>query len=186
MKNIFSSLMIVFLLLSFRPPEGIYDLTITTIDGHKIELSRFKGKKMLFVVLPLSSQDTTLSANDIVRLQSKHQSSVVVIGIPSEEAGYRMQDADKLKKIYKASGTNIIITEGMRVKKGTGQVSLFQWLTSKDMNHHFDQDVRGAGSKFFVNEEGELYAVMGPNLSSTSPLTDRILTRPYAKNQTEK
>lgn len=177
------SLMTVFLLLSFRPLDGIYDITLRTIDGNKIELSQYKGKKLLFMLLPLSPQDTTVSFNDIARLQIKYQSSLVVIGIPSEEVGYKTQDADNLKKVYKAASVNIIIAEGMKVTKGTGQSSLFQWLTNKDKNHHFDQDVQGVGSKFFVDEEGDLYAVMGPNLALTNPLMDRILARPSVKKQ---
>lgn len=177
------SLIALFLLLSFRTSDGIYDITLKNIDGNNIELSQYKGKKLLFLVLPLSTQDTTVSINDIAGLQTKYQNSLVVIGIPSEEAGYKTQDADKLKKIYTDASANIIIAEGMKVKKGTGQSSLFQWLTNKDMNHHFDQDVQGVGSKFFVDEKGELYAVMGSKLALTNPLMDRILARSSAKKQ---
>lgn len=183
MKYIFS-LITLLLLLSFRPLDGgIYDITVTTIDGSKISLSRFKGKKLLFLLLPLSAQDTALSVKDIALLQTKYESSLVVIGIPSEEAGYTTRDADKLKKTYKASSASIIITEGMKVKKGTGQFTLFEWLTSKDKNHHFDHDVRGVGSKFFVDEEGDLYAVMTPRLALTDPLMERILSRSPVKKQ---
>lgn len=176
-------LITLFVLLSFRPMDDIYDITFKTIDGDRIELSQYKGKKLLFILLPLSVQDTTVSVNDITRLQTKYQNSVVIIGIPSEEAGYKTQDAGKLKKIYRDAGASIIIAEGMKAKKSTGQSSLFQWLTNKDMNHHFDRDVQGVGSKFFVDEQGELYAVMGPKLTLTNPVIDRILTRSPRKNQ---
>lgn len=174
------SLIILSVVLSFRPLDGIYDIALRNIDGNKIELRQYRGKKLLFIVLPLSAQDTTLSINDITRLQTKYQSSLVVIGIPSEEEGYKTQNPDRLKEIYRGA-TNIIIAEGMKVKKGSGQSSLFQWLTSKDQNRHFDQDVRGIGNKFFVDEEGELYAVLGPNLKITNPLMDRILSRSTKK-----
>ena len=175
-------LIICFVLLSFQQPGGIYGLTLTSIDGNKIELSQYKGKKLLFMLLPLSSQDTTASIEDIARLQTKYQGSLVIIGIPSEEAGYQTQDSATFKNIYNDAGTNIIITEGMKVKKGAGQSPLLQWLTSKDKNHHFDQDVQQeVGSKFFVDEAGELYAVMGPQLKLTSTLTDKILSRQPSK-----
>jgi len=181
MKYIFS-LITLLLLLSFQQADGIYDVTLRNIDGNKIELSQYKGKKLLFMVLPLSTQDTTVSIDDIGRLQTKYQSSLVIIGIPSEEAGYQTQDADNLKKTYKEAGTNIIITEGMKVKRGAGQSPLLQWLTSKDKNHHFDQDIQQeVGSKFFVDEAGELYAVMGPQLKLTSILLDKIIARQQAK-----
>jgi len=180
------SLISIFLLLSFRPLDGIYDITIKTIDGKKVELSQFRGKKMLFILLPLSAHDTTVSVNDLARLQTKYQSSLVVIGVASEEAGYRSQDAGNLKNIYKDAGANIIIAEGAKAKKGTGQSSLFQWLTNKDMNHHFDKDAEGVGSKFFIDEKGELYAVIGPRIGLSNPLMDRIITRPNIKSNQEK
>lgn len=48
----------------------------------------------------------------------------------------------------------ILIAEGMKVKKGTRQSSLFQWLTNKDMNHHFDKDLEDVGNKFYIYEKG--------------------------------
>jgi glutathione peroxidase len=179
------SIAALFMLLSFHLVDSIYDITLKTINGKKIELSQYKGKKLLFILLPLSVQDTTVSIRDIARLQAKYQKSLVVIGIASEEAGYKTQDADKLKTIYMHAAPNIIITEGMKVKKGTGQSSLLRWLTSKDQNHHFDQDARGVGTKFFVDEQGELYAVMGPKLALTNPLMDRILARPLEASNNE-
>lgn len=176
------SLGALFMLLSFRPADGIYDITLKTIDGNEISLSQYKGKKLLFILLPPSARDTTVSVNEIARLQATYQNSLVIIGIPSEEAGYKTQYTDSLKKMYRDAAAHIIITEGMKVKKGTAQSPLFQWLTSKDQNHHFDQDVRGAGTKFFVDEQGELYAVMGPKLRLTDPFMDRMLARLPEKN----
>lgn len=177
---------LLFLLFSFKPIDGIYDITIKTIDGDRIALSQYKGKKLLFILLPLSAQDATLSINDLAQLQKKYQGSLVVIGIPSGEAGYKEQDVDKLKKMYREASANIIIAEGMKAKKGAEQSALFQWLTNKDLNRHFDQDVEGAGSKFFVDESGELYAVMGPKTALTNPLIDRIVTRSTVKSNQEK
>lgn len=169
------SLIALFLLVSFRQADGIYNIAIRNIDGNIIELSQYKGKKLLFIVLPLSAQDTTVSINDIAQLQTKYQSSLIVIGIPSVEAGYKTQDAHKFKKLYNDASANFIIAEGMKVKKGTEQSSLFQWLTTKDMNQHFDQNVQGVGTKFFVNEAGRLYAVLSPRTSLQSPIVDRIV-----------
>lgn len=158
--------------------DNLYDITIKTVDGNTIELRQFKGKKILILLLSPSSQDKVVSVNDVKKLNAKYQNSLVIIGISSIEAGFKAQDADKLKKLFTASGNNIIVTEGMKVNKGKEQVSLFQWLTNKDKNHHFDLDVQGIGSKFFINEEGELYAVMSPNFALSNPLIDSIISNP--------
>lgn len=176
----------LFLLLSFSPIDGIYDITVKTIDGDKIALDQYKGKKLLFILLPLSPEDTTISINDLAQLQTKYQNSLVVIGIPSEEAGYKKQDAAKVKKMCREANASIVIAEGMKVKKGAEQSSLFQWLTNKDLNRHFDQDVAGLGSKFFVDESGELYAVIGPKTALTNPIMDRIITRSTNRSDQKK
>jgi len=182
MKYIFS-LIALTALFSFRYINDIYSIPLKTIDGTKVDLNQYRGKKMLFIVLPLSSQDTTVTISQITELQTKYQNSLVVIGIPSEEAGFKEGDKDNLKKLYKDAAANFIIAEGAKVKKGTQQSVLFQWLTSKDQNRHFDQDVQGVGSKFFVDEGGELYAVMGPQLKLYHSLIDKILSREQAKKQ---
>jgi glutathione peroxidase len=167
-------------LLSFRPSGDIYSIAVKDLDGNNIELNQYKGKKILFVVLSPSGEDATITVNQIAQLQDKYRSSLVVIGVPSIEAGFKAADADKLKMRYKDA--HIILTEGMKVKKGAQQSALFQWLTSKDENHHFNQDVQGTGAKFFVDEGGDLYAVMGTTFSLTHPLMDKILTKPQRKN----
>lgn len=177
MKYIFS--LIVLSLMAFHPLDDIYSITIKNIDGSKIELNQFRGKKLLFIVLPLSTQDTTVTVSEINQIQSKYQGSLVVIGIPAEETGFKKGDEANFKKLYRDAGANFIIAEGMKVKKGSEQSSLFQWLTDKDKNRHFNQDVQGVGSKFFIDEGGELYAVMGPALKLTHPVIDKILSKQF-------
>lgn len=181
MKCIFTTMALI---LALFPGQeiSIYDISLKSIDGNTLTLSQYKGKKLLFLVVPHSSGDTTLTVKDIAELQIKYNNSLVIIGVPSEEAGYDSSDSAELKDLYETAGAPLMILEGMKVRKGAGQSFLFQWLTSKDLNHHFDRDVQGVGSKFFVDEEGHLYAVMGPNLTLTNPLMDRILSKPHKKD----
>lgn len=170
-------LITVLLLFSFNYPGDIYSTSLKTIGGNKLDLSQFKGKKLLFIVLPLTSQDTTVSIDQLSKLQTRYKNSLIVIGIPSEEAGFKKGDEENMKKLYKDLPSNLIIAEGMKVKKGKQQSSLFQWLTNKSKNRHFDQDVEGVGNKFFVDEKGELYAVLGPRNKLTNPVIEKILSK---------
>lgn len=176
----FFSLIALTVLLSFRPSGDIYSVAVKAIDGNNIDLNQYKGKKVLFVVLSPAGNDAAIDVNQLAQLQDKYRSTLVVFGIPSIEEGFKASDADKLKMLY--NDAHIILTEGMNVKKGEQQSSLFKWLTNKDQNRHFDQDVQGVGAKFFVDESGELYAVMGPSLTLAHPFMDKILTKPQRKN----
>jgi len=180
MKYFFSCILIASL-FSFSNLEDIYSVSVKNIDGSKVDLGVCRGKKILFVILPLFDIDSSLSIADLSGLQAKYSTSLVVIGIPSEESGFKNTDKSRLKSLYKNQRTNFILTEGMKVKKSNQQMPLFQWLTNKDKNRHFDQDVQGVGSKFFVDEVGELYAVMGAKTKLSDPVIDRILSRPLPK-----
>lgn len=173
------ALLFAFTLLSFQLIDDLYKVEVKTIDGDKVNLSDFKGKKILFVTLPVVDGDTSLSVSELIKLETKYYSSLVVIGIPAEDLGYKTEDKLKTKKLYKDQKPNFIILEGMKVKKTSGadQSLLFQWLTSKDKNRHFDQDIQGAGQKFFVDEKGELYAVMGSAISLSNPVIEKILSK---------
>lgn len=176
MKRLFLFFLLLSL-LSFRLAEDFYALPVNNIDGSPIALGGYRGKKLLVVVLPLSGQDTTVTASDLARLQARYP-SLVVLGVPSKEEGFNQGGTQSLKTLYQNAGPNLTLTEGVNVKKGSGQHPLFQWLTNKDKNKHFDRDVESTGAKFFVDEGGELYAVIGSQVKLSNPVIDRIMTRP--------
>ncbi len=183
MKKYLIYSLLVIGLFAFAPVGDIYSLTIKTIEGQKIELSQYKGKKILFVVLPMTAQDTTIKVKQLRALQDKYDSSLIIIGVLSEELGYDKKDDNKIKKMYENQKNTFLITEGMRVKKDSleKQTSIFRWLTKKENNTHFDNDVKGIGHKFFVDERGELYAVIGPEIRLDNAIIDRILSKPLKR-----
>jgi glutathione peroxidase len=170
------SLLVITALLSFSLVDDVYSLPLKNIDGATVDLSQYKNKKILFIILSLSSSDTTVTAKELSQLLTKYPSSLQVIGVPAVETGFHSGDESRIKALYMNMGSNFTLAEGMKVKKGTDQQSVFQWLTNRDKNHHFEQDVQGVGSKFFVDESGELYAVIGSHLKLSNTLIDRIVT----------
>lgn len=126
-------------------------------------------------------QDSVM-INELTDFQKAHADSLVVIGILSNELGYSPEKENDIKKMYKQDrNSDIILTEGMNAKKGSGQSLLLQWLTDKDKNKRFNNDVRGVGYKFFVDEEGKLYATIGPEIHLSNPVFVKILNKPFNK-----
>lgn len=176
------SFAVCLLLVSSHSGDSLYNIKLKSIDGSPIQLNQYRGKKLLFIILPVSAHDTTISMDDIVKLQTKYKSSVVFIGIPPNDAEYGTKDPGELRRLYK-SAPDLVVTESMKVKKGAGQSLLFQWLTNKNMNRHFDHDAEGVGSKYFVDESGELYAVLGPHFKLTNSLIARVFSRTPQKKE---
>ena len=169
---------VALLFWSFWTTENIYTFSVDAIDGRIIQLQNYKGKKMLFLVIPFSGTDTTISAGEIAALQTMHP-DVTVFAVPPEDLGYVDEDQPKLKSLFRSFSSNFILTESMNVKKASGakQSPILQWLTDKNKNRHFDNDVRGIGQKFFVDERGELYAVIGPEIKLSNPMIEQIASR---------
>jgi glutathione peroxidase len=178
-----SGLILITFLLSFTYTDDIYSVPVNSINGSTIDLGNFRGKKILFVVLPPSPQDSVITGKELLDLESKYANSLVVIGILAEETGFKKANAESAISSYKDHKSNFLLAEGMKVKKAAGkeQSALFQWLTNKNKNRHFDADVQGVGHKFFVDETGDLYAVMGPQIKLSNPVIERILSRQMLK-----
>jgi glutathione peroxidase len=156
---------------------GLYDVHITTMEGVGKPMSDFRGKKLLVIVLPVthSAADSQYLVKVDV-LSRTYQDSVVVLGVPAYEYGYRDADSSQVRQYYRALlGSQVVLTKGMYVSKssGTRQHALFSWLTHADQNQQFDLDVRGVGQKYFVNGGGELYG----NLSAAVTLRDSLMLK---------
>lgn len=153
--------------------QSFNELSFKRINGDSVWLSGFAGKKVVFVVAPLSQTDSNFTP--LQNFLNKYKDSVQVIGIVSIEDGYQPSNVIALQSMYNNSG--ILLTEGMYTRKGSGanQSALLRWLTDKNNNRHFDMDVRGIGQKFFVTGKGRLYAVMSPQVSFNAPIMSAIM-----------
>ncbi len=170
-KTICALIIAVFLIVTTGFSQTFYDLPVKDIDGNAINLKKYMGKKILFLILPLKSSDSLLIQLDSFLV--RHAGKIDVIGILSSEDGFNSTDKTNVKQLYRERG--ILITEAMNTRKGQDQSPLLQWLTDRKKNNHFDMDAKGIGHKFFVSETGRLYAVMPRRASLTYPMMDRIV-----------
>jgi glutathione peroxidase len=159
--------------------QGIYDQSFKDTDSKNISLKDFAGKKLLFIILPLKAADSFVA--QLKTFKATYVDKVQVIGVLSQEDGHSQVSKAEIKAVY--HNTGILITDVVGFRKGTGQSPLMKWLTNKAENGHFDMDVKGPGQKFFVNEQGKLYAVLG-QLPLTSPFINKIVTTTEASQQT--
>jgi len=177
MRSLFFGLSL--LLTSFYLSGDIYSIHITTINGADKSMEDFRGKKILIVVLPVTKTSAdSMFLGAIDSISRNYSQNLSIIGVPSFEGGYKISDLDDLRSFYAGlMGTGVTITEGVYTGKGSGerQHKLFTWLTHKEKNVHFDLDIEGPGQKFFINERGELYGVVSPQVKLTSRVMLRMM-----------
>lgn len=132
------------------------DFTMKTLDGKELDLSKFKGKVVLFVNVA-SECGYTPQYSGLQDLFTKYEKDgLVVIGVPSNEFGQQEPGSDV--EIQKFCSTNYKVTFPMLAKvniKGAGAVPLYKYLTS----HGTDTSAVGWNfEKILVNRQGQVVA----------------------------
>ena len=138
------------------PAQSIYDTKINSLQGKPIDLSEFKGKKILFVNVA-SKCGFTPQYKELQQLQDKYANALVVIGVPCNQFGKQEPgDATEIEKID---------------VKGSQQHKLYQWLTKKAINGKQNSTVKWNFQKYLVNEAGEF---LDHFYSITKPMSSKI------------
>ncbi len=158
---------------SSQNTTSIYDadIIINSLDGDKIDLNTFKGKKVLFVNVA-SKCGFTPQYKDLQALSDKYKDKLIVVGVPcnqfgKQEPGTSSEIATFCEKNY---GVKFLITEKIEVK-GDGQHQLYKWLTNKTQNGKVDVGVKWNFQKYLIDENGKM---MDYFMSNTKPLSDKI------------
>tara|TARA_B100000795_G_scaffold28904_1_gene19099 strand:- start:6499 stop:7020 length:522 start_codon:yes stop_codon:yes gene_type:complete len=144
----------------------IYGVTINTLQGGIINLSLFKGKKILFVNVA-SKCGFTKQYKDLQKLNDTNKDSLVIIGVPCNQFGKQEPgDVSEIQSFCELNyGVTFLITEKVDVK-GSNQHPLYAWLTCESLNGKRNSNVKWNFQKYIVNEKGELidhyYSIISP------------------------
>lgn len=150
-------------------PASIHGFKITTLEGKEIDLSQYKGKKML-LVNTASKCGFTPQYEDLEKLYEEHKETLVIIGFPannfaSQEPGSNEEIAAFCEKNY---GVNFPMSEKISVK-GEDTAPIYQWLTQKKWNKVKDSEVKWNFQKYLIDENGGLIEVFESAVKPYSP-----------------
>lgn len=154
------------------PATSIYDFSFTSIDGKEVNLSNFKGKKIL-VVNTASKCGFTKQYKDLQLLHEKYGDDLVIIGFPSDNFGGQELDSNEEIQDFceKNYGVTFLLSEKINVK-GADIHPLFKYLIEAE-NADFEGDIKWNFEKFLINEDGKL---MNRYRSRTNPMDDAIVS----------
>jgi hypothetical protein len=159
--------------------RSIYGFTITDVNGQQHQLQNDSAKVIWIVILPVT--ETSTDSAFLVRIDSVNQAHIgnmTTIVVPSYDDGYTDNTDNMLMNGYqKILDSTIIISKPLLTHKTAGplQDPLFQWLTNASLNNHFDEDVTGPSSSFFVDAEGKLYGELSPSAKFSNKALNKIL-----------
>jgi len=138
-----------------HPPKTIYDFSIKTIEGEEVNLSQFKGKKIL-VVNTASKCGYTPQYKDLEKLHQQYGDKLVLIGFPAGNFGGQelATNAEIQDFCEKNFGVTFLLSEKVSVK-GEDIDPLFAYLTHTE-NPDFTGEIKWNFEKFLIDEDGKL------------------------------
>ncbi len=163
------------LLLTITNPKvlpNIYEFKVQSIDGGIIDLSLYKGKKIL-IVNTASNCGFTPQYEDLEKLYQQFKGNLVVIGFPSND--FLWQEPGTNEEIAKFCSSTYHVTFPMAEKiivSGRNAAPIYKWLTQKKLNGVEDASISWNFNKFLINEKGEYVTHFG---SKTKPMDAAII-----------
>jgi glutathione peroxidase len=168
MKTFFLSLVLAVTLTG----GSIYDFKMPGLEGGEIDLSAYKGKKIL-IVNTASKCGLTPQFEGLEKLYSQYKGKLVIVGFPAnnfkgQEPLANNEIAEFCKKNY---GVSFPMAEKISVT-GDDIHPLYKYLKEQAAAKGFTDPVTWNFGKFLVNEKGELIATFSPR---TAPMSEDIL-----------
>ena len=177
-STMFAALMVPFngRVTSCRPTQmetaakqTLYDFKVNGLNGRPVDLSQFKGKKV--VILNTASEcGFTPQYADWEKFYERNKDKIVVIGFPSNDFGG--QEPGSATEIGAFCQKNYGVTFPMMEKvvtKGEGQHPVYKWLSTKELNGWNHKTPTWNFCKYVVNEKGELTHFFASGIKPDNP-----------------
>ena len=139
-------------------PAGVLRFKVPSIDGAEVGLSeRYTGKVILIVNVPAEGGATEFTAH-LTALREKYGSrGLAVLALPTRDFNATAKDQDEAPRAVERAefGAGIDVSAPVSVG-GEGQLPLYTFLTSKELNPHFGGDIRANYTRFLIGRDGNV------------------------------
>ncbi len=162
---------------------SIYEFKLTTIDGKKIDLAKYKGK-VIVIVNVASECGYTGQYKALQALHAKYANDgLAILAFPCNDFGAQEPDSETKIKAFAEKTYGVQFDLFSKVKIDSKDASpLFKFLTSKDTNPKHAGAVKWNFEKFIIGRDGTIVARF---LSETEPDADDFLN-PLRKELSKK
>jgi glutathione peroxidase len=164
--------LIALLVSSLINASSIYDFKVEGLEGGSIDLSQYKGKKIM-IVNTASKCGNTPQYAELEQLYEKYKDKLVIIGFPANNFG--QQEPGSNTEIKEFCTKNYGVTFPMAAKvsvKGDDIAPIFKYLTDEAKKLGFEDPVKWNFTKFLLDENGKLITVIH---NKTKPMSEDVL-----------
>jgi glutathione peroxidase len=170
------SAIFLLMLMAFAPPAAnVYQFKPLNITGAKMDLSQYKGKKIL-IVNTASKCGYTYQYEGLQKLADAYKGKLVVIGFPANNFGGQEPGSNDDIKAFCTEKFDVTFPMASKVSvKGADIDPLFKWLTTKSENGVLDANIGWNFNKFLIDENGKLIQHFASNVEPTSEAITKYL-----------
>ncbi|MEA5259947.1 glutathione peroxidase [Arcicella aquatica] len=149
--------------------QSLYDFKVKSLDGKNVDLSMYKGKKVI-ILNTASKCGFTPQYADWEKFYTENKGKVVVLGFPANEFGGQEPGSDEEISTFCKKNYGVSFPMFSKVVvKGEGKCPLYQWLTTKSLNGWNDKEPSWNFCKYVINEKGELTHFFASKIKPDSP-----------------
>jgi glutathione peroxidase len=164
--------LITLLISTLLTASSIYEFKVDGLEGGTIDLSKYKGKKIM-IVNTASKCGNTPQYADLEKLYEAYKDKLVIIGFPANNFGG--QEPGTSEDIQEVCRKNYGVTFPMAAKisvKGDDIAPIYQYLVSEAKKLGFEDPVKWNFTKFLIDENGKLITVIH---NKTKPMSEEVL-----------
>jgi glutathione peroxidase len=165
------SLLFALILSITMTGSSIYDFKPAGLEGGTINLSAYKGKKLL-IVNTASKCGYTPQYEALEKLYEQYKGKLVIVGFPANNFGG--QEPGTNEEIGEFCKKNYGVTFPMAAKvsvKGDDIDPLFKYLNEEAHKIGADDPIKWNFTKFLVDEKGQLVKVFP---SKVTPMSEEL------------
>lgn len=146
-----------FVILQSQTAPSIHNFTATTIDGDIIQLSKFRGKKIMIVNTASFCGFTSQFATLQLLYKNFNRFDFEIIGFPCNDFGGQDPNSDSTIQVFCSSNYGVTFQMMSKVHIKSGDTSdIYRWLQKANLNGLNNFPVSWNFNKFLINESGEL------------------------------
>ena len=160
------------LTISLFPDLTIYDFKIKSIENKEIDLSVYKGKKIL-IVNTASECGYTSQYAGLQELSDKYKDKLVIIGFPANNFGEQEPGDNTEIKGFCTKNYGVTFPLSSKISVAGDDIDpLFKWLTEQP-NPDFTGPIKWNFEKILIDENGK---VVHRWRSKITPMSSEIVT----------
>jgi len=155
---------------STQPVKSALDFTVNDIDGHPVDLAKYRGQVILMVNVASKCGNTPQYEPLEAMYQKYKDRGLVILGFPANNFGQQEPGSDEQIKEFCSSTYDVKFPMFSKISvKGDDIAPLYQYLIRQPTAPQPAGDITWNFEKFLIGRDGQVIARFSPKTQPNDP-----------------